>query len=125
MDNIENSVVQTGSGAPDASGQAAEQQAWIDRSLSVNSGSAIVVEALGIGQVKDLHTELLARLQQPEATDIDLSAVENVDAAGLQLMVAFQQEAIKRGQQVKIRGARESVVKSLSLLGLQLELAAA
>jgi anti-anti-sigma regulatory factor len=115
---------QSDNATSNVSGQAAEQQAWIDRSLSVNAGAAVIVEALGIGQVKNLRAELLARLQQRDAISIDLSKTDTVDAAGLQLLVAFHQEAMKRGLQVKIAGAYESVKQSLSLLGLQFETAA-
>ena len=87
--------------------------------LNDNLSGVTVGKNLGISEVKMLRDRFLEALDGPAARlEVSLDEVEYADTAGLQLLVAFAQEAIIRDKQVVFRGVTEPTRKSLSLLGL-------
>lgn len=54
-------------------------------------------EQLTIGQCADIYAQLLAAMAEGQAVSIDISAVERVDAASLQLLYSFQRDAQSQG----------------------------
>jgi anti-anti-sigma regulatory factor len=102
--------------------QLAEQQAWIARSLSEPAGDVVTLEYLDIAHVQDVYTLLAERLRADGGLVIDLSAVQSTDGAGLQLLAAVYQAAMKQGRTVELRGVSESLSGAVALLGLSSEL---
>jgi anti-anti-sigma factor len=64
---------------------------------------------------KDL---LLAELAAGEALSIDLSAVSEIDTAGLQLLVLASREAAKAGKTLKVISASNAVSSVLALCSM-------
>jgi anti-anti-sigma regulatory factor len=102
--------------------QAAEQQAWIDRSLSTPASSAIRVENLSIAHVRDLHAAVCSRADAGGTLVLDLAAVDTIDTAGIQLLIAIHQDASRRGQAVELSGMPDAASSAIRLLGMANEL---
>lgn len=62
--------------------------------------------------------QLLAALAGGEAVEVDLSAVTEIDSAGLQLLVAAKREAAVRNQTLGFVGHSAPVVELLDLCDL-------
>ena len=78
-----------------------------------------VGKKLEISEVRMLRDRFLEALNAPAARlEVSLAEVEYADTAGLQLLLAFAQEAIIRGKQVGFHGLTEPMRNSLALLGL-------
>lgn len=113
MSTAENSI--------DSSSQLAEQQAWIARSLTEPAAAVLAIDNLDIAHVQAMHAAMVEKLGGEGALTIDLSAVQTVDAAGLQLLLAACQAANRQGQVIRFRGVTESMVNAVALLGLSAE----
>jgi ABC-type transporter Mla MlaB component len=74
--------------------------------------------SLEIKDVEDVHKRLMARLARGAAVTVDVSRVGAVDTAGVQLLVAFQSEAVKRGVPVEFCGLSTALTHALTVLGL-------
>ncbi|HUA81531.1 MAG TPA: STAS domain-containing protein [Dyella sp.] len=70
-----------------------------------------------IADVGDLHKQLRGALESPHIV-LDGTAVDRVDTAALQLLVAFQHEAQKRTRQVNWVGASVPLHDAATQLGL-------
>lgn len=82
-----------------------------------------VGKRLDISEAGLLRDQLLQALNGPDPrVEVSLAEVEVVDAAGLQLLVAFAREAGLRGKHVGFNGLPEAARKSLALLGLSEQL---
>lgn len=64
----------------------------MDTISEVNCG-----EQLTIAQCSDIYTQLLTAMAEGQAVSIDISAIERVDTAGLQLLYGFQRDAEAQG----------------------------
>jgi ABC-type transporter Mla MlaB component len=100
-----------------------------DANRSASAAEGIAVEAsvntkfhlepsLEIKDVEDVHKRLMARLARGAAVTVDVSRVGAVDTAGVQLLVAFQGEAVKRGVPVEFCGLSTALTHALTVLGL-------
>jgi ABC-type transporter Mla MlaB component len=74
--------------------------------------------SLEIKDVEDVHKRLMARLARGVAVTVDISRIGAVDTAGVQLLVAFQSEAVKRGVSVEFCGHSIALTHALTVLGL-------
>jgi len=54
-------------------------------------------DSLGISQVGDIYAQLLAALAEEQAVNVDLSRIERVDTAAIQLLYSFQAHASAQG----------------------------
>jgi phospholipid transport system transporter-binding protein len=70
-----------------------------------------------IGEVAGMHRQLSDVLVAKQIV-LDGSAVERVDTAALQLLVVFQREVAKRGNQVNWAGVSAPLHDAASQLGL-------
>jgi len=73
---------------------------------------------LGIQQVSDLKTELESAVSTGNGVLLDASAVESVDAAGLQLLVAFVQHAGLKKCMFEWRSPSDAFVETAEIMGL-------
>lgn len=71
-----------------------------------------------IYQAAEIKQTLLAALVQHDALDIDLSAVTEIDTAGLQLLVAAKKSAQDRQKELHLTAHSEAVVEAFELLDL-------
>ncbi|MFZ2853343.1 MAG: STAS domain-containing protein [Rhodocyclaceae bacterium] len=66
----------------------------------------------------ELHGRLLAALDDCSALQIDLSAIEEVDSAGLQLLIVGRQHALATGKPLGLAALSRPVRELLELYGL-------
>lgn len=74
--------------------------------------------ALSIYTAADIKPELCAALQGAIALQIDLSQVEEFDCAGLQLLLATQEQARRLDIPLHFTGASTPITELLQLSGL-------
>ena len=85
-------------------------------------GAALHVQlepSLQIKDAEDVHRLLSAALVERRAIAVDVGRVQAVDAAGAQLLLAFQGEASRRGVTIEFRGESAPLVHTLAVLGLR------
>jgi ABC-type transporter Mla MlaB component len=70
-------------------------------------------DALGISGVGDLHTQILMELSEGHEIQFDVSQVERIDAAALQMIYAYSKE-----QTLEWNKPSEAFIRSAKLLGL-------
>ena len=82
------------------------------------SGRIVIEDELTIYTALELKDKLLAGLSAAEELELDLSAVGEFDAAGLQLLVMIKQEAAALGKVLRFTGHSAVVLELLDLSGL-------
>lgn len=85
---------------------------------SPQPGRIAITGELTIYTALDLKATLLAGLAANEELELDLSGVEEVDAAGLQLLVMIKQQATASGKALRFTGHSPVVLDLLDLSGL-------
>lgn len=75
-------------------------------------------EALTISNVAGLHSKLSKALETSSLIEIDVQSVEKVDTAGLQLLVALQQELSKSSGQLKWNKPSEVFTQAVAISGV-------
>ncbi|HET9107185.1 MAG TPA: STAS domain-containing protein [Steroidobacteraceae bacterium] len=94
------------------------------RSDAAPSALALAAECT-LAQADALQAELARRLDEPQRVIVDVSALQRIDTAGLQLLAAFVQDRRTAGRAVEWRGRAAALDAAAGLLGLRgmLELA--
>ncbi|NTV10160.1 MAG: STAS domain-containing protein [Zoogloea sp.] len=72
----------------------------------------------GIFTARDLRERLLALMDEGDELEIDLSAVTEMDSAGVQLMLAAKREAQARDKSLRFTGHSPAVDDLLALCDL-------
>jgi len=86
---------------------------------ATGSDAKVYLESsLEIKDVEDAHRQLMALLARTSAVAVDVSRVGAVDTAGVQLLLAFQSEAVNRGVSVAFCGESPALKHALTALGL-------
>jgi anti-sigma B factor antagonist len=67
----------------------------------------------------ELKPRLLAEIAASDTPSVDLSAVPEIDTAGLQLLLLARREAIAIGRPFNVTGASECVREIIALAALQ------
>ncbi len=78
----------------------------------------VLPESLTIGEVGDYHEVLVRHLDGEAAVRIDGQALEVVDGAGMQLLLAFIKDAVGRSLTVNWIGASPRLLGSARQLGV-------
>ena len=76
-------------------------------------------ESLNIAGVGDLYAELLALLAEGKQVAFNVSQVERIDAASLQMLYAFSKEAAEQGNPLAWDQPSDAFCSSVKLLGLE------
>jgi phospholipid transport system transporter-binding protein len=71
-----------------------------------------------VAQADALQAQLVRRLEEPQPVIVDVSALERIDTAGLQLLAAFVRDRRTAGRAVEWRGHAAALDCAASLLGL-------
>ncbi len=74
---------------------------------------------LEIKDAEGVHRRLLAALGDGRSVIVDVGRLHAVDAAGAQLLLAFQDEAGRRGVTIDFRGESAALTRTLAVLGLR------
>ncbi|MDF4023999.1 STAS domain-containing protein [Luteibacter sp. PPL201] len=85
---------------------------------SKNTGALALDADLRIGAAPTLRDALLSALSAGKPVALDGSAVNQIDAAGLQVLAAFSRDARAAGLTVSWSGASDSLHRGVAVLGL-------
>lgn len=88
-----------------------------DSVVSIDCG-----ETLTIAQSGQLYATLLAELAEGRVVQPDVSQIQRIDAAGVQILLGFCREAELQGQSIDWGNPSEAFLKSVALLGLEAEM---
>lgn len=80
--------------------------------------TVLLEESLGIAQVEDFHKTLLSTLNSATEVEIDVTGLQQIDAAGVQLLYVFILDAGKRDINVSWKSTSEALERSAEQLGL-------
>ncbi len=75
-------------------------------------------DALGIAEVADFYATLLTTLAEGGPVNLDVSKIERIDAAALQMLYAFSKELATHGSSLSWISPSEAFLRSAKLLGL-------
>ncbi len=73
-----------------------------------------------VADAGSLKTGLAKLLEEPEPVTLDVSAVQRVDTAGLQVIAAFVRERESQGRRVQWAGEAAALTNAARLLGLDM-----
>lgn len=79
-------------------------------------------EMLTIAESAQLYATLLAELAEGHIVAVDLSRVQRIDVAGIQVLLGFSREVALQGQSVDWGTPSETFLKSVAMLGLEAEM---
>jgi ABC-type transporter Mla MlaB component len=81
-------------------------------------GSLTLAAQCTVAEADALKSELMSRLHEPETVTVDVSALQRIDTAGLQLLAAFVRDRRTAGRAVAWRGRASALDSAAGLLGL-------
>ena len=73
---------------------------------------------LEIKDVESVHKQLTSMLERGPSVTLDISHIAAMDTAGVQLLLAFQSEAAKRGVAIDYSGRSNAFTHALTTVGL-------
>ena len=71
-----------------------------------------------VAETESLKSELLRRLDEAGPVTVDVSALQRIDTAGLQLLAAFVRDRRTAGRVVEWRGRADALAGAAGLLGV-------
>jgi ABC-type transporter Mla MlaB component len=83
-----------------------------------DDGSLLLAAECTVAEAEALKSELGRRLQQSQPVTLDVSALQRIDTAGLQLLAAFVRDRRTAGRAVAWRGRASALETAAGLLGL-------
>ncbi|HVS75885.1 MAG TPA: STAS domain-containing protein [Steroidobacteraceae bacterium] len=86
--------------------------------LHAADGSLALAAECTAAEADALKSDLSRRLDDPQPVTVDVSALERVDTAGLQLLAAFVRDRRVAGRAVRWRGRATPLGTAARLLGL-------
>jgi ABC-type transporter Mla MlaB component len=90
-----------------------------DGTEQTTAGSLFVIRAeCTIADVALLKSDLAKLLDEPEVVILDVSTVQRIDTAGLQVIATFIRERESHSRQVQWRGHAAALASAVKLLGL-------
>ena len=78
---------------------------------------ALTAECL-VSSASTLKESLAGLLDEPQAITLDITALQRIDTAGLQVLTAFIRERAGHGRTVEWRGTAPALTSAAQLLGL-------
>lgn len=82
-------------------------------------GSLILAAECTVAEADALKSELARRLDEPETVTVDVTALQRIDTAGLQLLAAFVRDRRTAGRTIAWRGRAAALEAAAGLLGLE------
>jgi ABC-type transporter Mla MlaB component len=95
-----------------------ESQLFVQESF-VEHPCAVALTSPTIRTINALQTELAERLDESGKVQIDATAVDRVDTAGLQLLAAFVRDVRAEQRAVEWVGCSDALRKAATALGLE------
>lgn len=75
-------------------------------------------DVLEIASVADMYTRVLSHLAEGDFIQFNVSKIERIDTAAMQMIYAFSKEAGRHGHALLWEGASEAFIRSAKLLGV-------
>jgi anti-anti-sigma regulatory factor len=97
---------------------AKDAQPTVDDALAEPRGRVILGASCTIHEGAAIKAHMLEQLARAGPYEIDGSAVERVDAAGVQLIVAFALDCLERGLEYVWKGRSETLEHAIELLSV-------
>jgi len=88
------------------------------RKRTRDDGSLILACDCTVAEAATLKTQLARRLGESDAVTVDVSALQRIDTAGLQLLAAFVRDRRTAGRAITWRGRAAALEAAAGLLGL-------
>jgi ABC-type transporter Mla MlaB component len=88
------------------------------RRRSRADGSLALAAECTVAEADSLKAELARRLNEPAPVAVDVSALQRIDTAALQLLAAFVRDRRTAGRAVEWRGRAAALDSAAGLLGL-------
>lgn len=96
----------------------------MDESTQTASGPIELGDRLDVSEAAAVSGKLKELLETAgDEIEIDLAGAQVVDTAGIQLMIAFAREALKRGKAVRFSEPSSAFSEAAQLLGVAAEFA--
>jgi ABC-type transporter Mla MlaB component len=89
-----------------------------DTEPQTGSGAFAVAAECTVADASSLKAGLAKLLDESGIVTLDVSAVQRIDTAGLQVIAAFVRERESQGRQVEWRGSAPALTAAAKLLGL-------
>jgi anti-anti-sigma regulatory factor len=96
----------------------AAQTPGTDTEPKTGSGAFAVAAECTVADASALKAELAKLLDDSGVVTLDVSAVQRIDTAGLQVLATFVRERESHGRQVEWRGTAPALAAAAKLLGL-------
>jgi ABC-type transporter Mla MlaB component len=71
-----------------------------------------------VSEATSLKESLAALLEEPQPVTLDITALQRIDTAGLQVITAFVRERGANGRAVEWQGSAPALATAVQLLGL-------
>jgi ABC-type transporter Mla MlaB component len=84
-----------------------------------NDGSLTLAADCTVAEADALKAELARRLGESGTVGVDMTALQRIDTAGLQLLAAFVRDRRAAGRTVTWRGQAPALAAAAGLLGLE------
>ncbi len=104
---------------PEVIDQKTKEEEVTDMEMKQKDGSYKLEGPISIADVAELHAEFKTYLAEGNDLEIDCSEVEGVDAAALQLLMAFINEAEKQDNKLIWKEPSESLQSTVLMMGLK------
>ena len=83
-----------------------------------DDGSLTLAAECTVAEAESLKSELARRLDEAAPVTLDVSALQRIDTAGLQLLAAFVRDRRTAGRAVEWRGSADALTGAAGILGL-------
>lgn len=84
----------------------------------VKTASLVLEGRLSIYNAAESMTQMIGALASADAVDVDLSGIEDLDTAGLQLLLLLKREGTRSGKPVRLVGHSPAVRSVIDFCGL-------
>lgn len=99
--------------------QQADKPATAKLKAAADAGAVVLPAQCLMRDVVDLKKQLVAKLDMTDAVKIDVKQLERIDAAALQLLLAFVSDRSRQQRAVEWLGINEVMMEATSMLGLE------
>ena len=86
--------------------------------MSTNITDIEFGESLSIARVGEIYTQLLTSFAEQQAVNLDLSQLERVDTAAIQLLYSFQRDALAQGLVIIWSNPSKVFCDAVDILGI-------
>jgi anti-anti-sigma regulatory factor len=97
---------------------AMDAQQTVDETLAARRGRVVLGASCTIHEAAAIKAHMLEQLERPSPFEIDGTAVERIDAAGIQLIVAFALDCLERSVPYGWTGRSEALEHAIEVLSV-------